>query len=284
MSNFTTDAAGTANADQLPGAITNVFFGGTGASNFSNTVLGENFAINSLTFMGDALSSVGIDGNILAINATGANGNAPGNGIMVESGSGNHAINSNIVLGANQTWTVTDSGTNLTVSGAISGNSRTLTKAGNGALIMSASTGNTYTGGTTVSAGTLLANNSTGSATGSGAVMVNSGGTLGGTGAIDAGSNNIDINAGGNITGADNGTIGALTLTASSVTFSGTDISNLASYIVDLNSTDERPAGDHRQSGFERRVRPNRVSGARIDWSGKLRTGDLHRVVNRDVR
>ncbi len=43
---------------------------------------------------------------------------------------------------------------------------------------------NTHTGPTAVNGGTLLANNTTGSATGAGVVNVNSGGTLGGTGTV----------------------------------------------------------------------------------------------------
>ena len=44
---------------------------------------------------------------------------------------------------------------------------------------------NTYTGVTTISAGTLLVNNTTGSATGTGAVLIGTSGTLGGIGAIN---------------------------------------------------------------------------------------------------
>jgi fibronectin-binding autotransporter adhesin len=56
-----------------------------------------------------------------------------------------------------------------------------LVKSGRGQLDLSAAS--TYTGGTTVSAGTLLIDNNTGSGTGAGAVQVTSG-TLGGTGII----------------------------------------------------------------------------------------------------
>jgi len=55
-------------------------------------------------------------------------------------------------------------------------------KDGNGTLTLSVA--NTYTGATTVSAGTLLVNNTTGSGTGTGNVSVAAGATLGGTGTI----------------------------------------------------------------------------------------------------
>ena len=55
---------------------------------------------------------------------------------------------------------------------------------------------NTYTGGTTVSGGTLVVNNAAGSGTGTGAVAVNSGGTLGGSGKV---SGATTLNTGGTI-------------------------------------------------------------------------------------
>lgn len=58
----------------------------------------------------------------------------------------------------------------------------TLTKTTAGTVTLSAA--NLYTGGTTVSAGTLLVTNTTGSATGTGAVTVDSAGILGGDGII----------------------------------------------------------------------------------------------------
>jgi autotransporter-associated beta strand protein len=60
--------------------------------------------------------------------------------------------------------------------------SGTLTKVGPGRLTLSGA--NTYSGMTTVSGGTLLVNNTSGSGTGVGSVQVASGGTLGGTGII----------------------------------------------------------------------------------------------------
>ena len=89
---------------------------------------------------------------------------------------------------------------------------------------------NTYGGGTTVNAGTLLVNNGVlGSGTGSGVINVsNSGTTLGGTGTILAGSNNVTINTGANITGGTDGSVGTLTLTTNALVISGT-------YLNDIN-------------------------------------------------
>jgi autotransporter-associated beta strand protein len=57
-----------------------------------------------------------------------------------------------------------------------------LVKAGTGTQVLRGSS--TYAGGTSINAGTLLVNNTAGSGTGTGAVAVNSAGTLGGTGRI----------------------------------------------------------------------------------------------------
>jgi autotransporter-associated beta strand protein len=57
-----------------------------------------------------------------------------------------------------------------------------LTKAGSGGLTLARSAGNSYTGATTVAAGTILVMNSTGSATGTGTVTINAGAVLGGSG------------------------------------------------------------------------------------------------------
>jgi autotransporter-associated beta strand protein len=62
------------------------------------------------------------------------------------------------------------------------GGTGTVAKSGDGTLVLTAA--NSYNGGTTVSAGTLLVNNTTGSGTGSGTVTVGAA-TLGGTGFIN---------------------------------------------------------------------------------------------------
>lgn len=70
---------------------------------------------------------------------------------------------------------------------------------------------NTYIGGTTVSGGTLFANNTSGSATGSGAVLIQSGAGLGGTGII---SGVVTLQLGGKLAPGNSG-IGTLTINGS---------------------------------------------------------------------
>ena len=79
-------------------------------------------------------------------------------------------------------------------------------------LVVNNSNGNSYSGGTTVQAGTLViaGGSSTVSATGTGAITVNSGGTLAGNG---VGISNTTVNSGGLLApGATVGTVGRLTL------------------------------------------------------------------------
>ena len=71
---------------------------------------------------------------------------------------------------------------------------------------------NTYSGGTTVQSGSVFANNTAGSALGSGAVTVNNQGTLAGNGAVIA---PVTVSAGGTIApGSASGTIGNLAVSS----------------------------------------------------------------------
>ena len=101
----------------------------------------------------------------------------------------------------------------LTVADVISGTG-SVAQSGTGTLTLAAA--NLYAGGTTISAGTLSLANSSDSATGSGAVNVQSNGVLGGSGAA---AGPVTVDAGGAVApGAGVGTIsaGSLTLAAGS--------------------------------------------------------------------
>ena len=116
--------------------------------------------------------------------------------------------------GGNIQNTVNSTTATLTVTGTSSYSGRLRDNAGSGTarlLALAKTTGgvlrlsgteNSYSGGTVISGGTLLANNASGSATGTGSVSVNSGGLFGGTGSA---SGAITVNIGGAITPGDGG-------------------------------------------------------------------------------
>src|SRR5207248_2207857 len=149
--------------------------------------------------------------------------------------------------GGTRTFTVAQgtvpSGVDLSISAVIANGG--LTKAGAGTLLLS--NANTYSSGTTVSAGTLqlsgsgtlgstsggttvnggtlLVNNTSGSGTGTGNVTVNNTGTLGGTGTI---SGNVIVNSGGNLSPGNSPGI----LTTGSVT-----LNSGSNFVIEINGT-----------------------------------------------
>ncbi len=156
-SNFATNIGGT-NANGTPGLNSNVIFSTSTqtAASLASTLDGA-FSIRDLTFSNQVgsgpLTSIGIApgvGGSLTLTPTVASA-----GINIETGApASIAISAPITLGANQTWTVADSATNLTSSGIISGTAN-LVKAGPGTITISGA--HTYVGTTTVSAGVLQA-------------------------------------------------------------------------------------------------------------------------------
>ena len=104
--------------------------------------------------------------------------------------------NSSITLPMTLTGTggnanIDTAGNVVTLAGQLSGTGG-LNKVGENTLILS--TTNTYSGTTSISGGTLKVNNTTGSGTGSGTVVVNAGGKLSGSGII---SGPVLVNSGG---------------------------------------------------------------------------------------
>jgi hypothetical protein len=137
--------------------------------------------------------------------------------------SGTITLNAFAASGTGSSLRVTSaSGGTVDFSGNITdgSNSVALLLNGTGSVRFTRAAGMNYDGGTTVSSGTLLVNNTSGSGTGTGAVSVNSTATLGGSGII---SGNTTLAAGSFLTpGASAGAAGNLT-------FGGNlDISGLA--------------------------------------------------------
>jgi len=171
-----------------PDYQTNVTFATTTPTpgNLTTNVLDTDFDINSLNFNGTA-GGVTIGGiRMLTLEATNANGNTAGSGINSSNTSGTNTVSAKIGLAAGQTWTVGTGGT-LAVTGAVSdfGGGYALTKVGAGTLILGGSAPNTYTGLTTVTAGTLEFNKTAGvnviagdGVAGTSDVQVNAGATL----------------------------------------------------------------------------------------------------------
>jgi fibronectin-binding autotransporter adhesin len=102
-----------------------------------------------------------------------------------------------------------------------------LTKLGSGALVLSGT--NSYTGATTVKAGSLFVNNTSGSGTGIGTVTVNSGATLGGNGTI---SGAVAVGSGGTLSPGAMGAGSTAVLHTGALSFSSG-----ANFTLDLNNT-----------------------------------------------
>jgi autotransporter-associated beta strand protein len=107
---------------------------------------------------------------------------------------GTNTLSGDITLDSNTTIGATAGA--MTLNGLISdiGAGSALTITGNGAITLGDATGNTYRGTTTINGGVLAIANTSGSATGTGNVVINNGGTLRGNGAI---SGQVLLNLGG---------------------------------------------------------------------------------------
>ena len=132
-----------------------------------------------------------------------------------------------VALGSSHGTISVGSGSALTLSGVISG-ANNLAKSGGGALTLSGT--GTYTGTTTVGAGTLVVTGTLNGAS-AGAVTVGNGGTLAGTGTVNGG---LTVQSGGTlspgIAGTDSG-VGTLTVNG------GLTIQSGGTLAVDLVST-----------------------------------------------
>ncbi len=157
-------------SNALPTSASDVVFSFPSIGNFSTT-LAQNTTVNGLSIQ--ETGPIGISSNSLTVNS---------GGIDMLSASNNAVINSALVLGASQYWTIAP-GRMLTVNGAMSG-------AGSLALCLGTvllTGANSCSGATTISNGTLVVDG-----TMSSPVTV-AGGTLSGTGTL---TGPVTVNAG----------------------------------------------------------------------------------------
>jgi len=138
--NWTVASGSSTEVSALPTASTDVFFTAANPTT-TNMTLGQNMSVKSLTFASTSAPMTIGGSNTLTI----------ANGITVGSGTATQTITAPVQLAATQTWTI---GGTMSVSGAISGSGSTaLVKSGGGNLLLSGA--NTYSGETSVTAGTL---------------------------------------------------------------------------------------------------------------------------------
>ena len=187
------------------------FSGATGGQVATQDITG--FLVSSLgnsggTFANNVVVTGGVSSTI-QVSGAGSLGSASMGALTLNSGSTLNVAATG--LSANTAYTLTMGGTTLAGDASVnvakngtgdgvlklgivseSGGSRSLTKGGNGTLRLDQA--NTYTGGTNVNAGTVLIANTTGSATGSGLVTLQTTGKLAGTGTVGG---NVSVQSGG---------------------------------------------------------------------------------------
>ncbi len=148
-------------------------------SEFSGVVnfTGKDIRLNNASARNLSNAEVNLDsGTSLYVASNGSGESSTGQTIQLGalSGSGNISGKNMLEIGNKNTYT--------TYSGVISAGTGKLTKKGTGSLTLTGA--NLYTGGTTVNAGSLIVGNTTGSATGTGSVMLYNDADLGGAGTI----------------------------------------------------------------------------------------------------
>ncbi len=206
LANWSTDAAGTNTTAFVPSAPTEVTFSTVNAGNF-NTTLGADFEINTLTV--STASNVTIGGaNTLTI----------GGGLFVNPGAGTVTLNTGgIGLSFSQLWS-NNSANALIVNAPISGAGNALTIAGSGRTTLAGA--NSYDGGTIVNGGTLTLGASD---------------VLADTGPVTLNGAVLDI-------GANNDTVGPVTMTSGAIIGSGGLLSG-SSYTVQTGTISARLGG-----------------------------------------
>lgn len=143
--NWATDPAGVIEAGTLPDAATDVIFAAGSAANLPSVTLGADVAVRGLRVT--ASSGVTLRGTTNLTLGAGGLALDPG------SGAGSILTTGQVILAAAQTWALAN---DLTVTSAITGGG-SLSKTGSGTMQVLGA--NTFTGGTTIAAGTFRIGN-----------------------------------------------------------------------------------------------------------------------------
>jgi fibronectin-binding autotransporter adhesin len=218
----------------------NTYSGGT-VLNIGTLVDAQSTTITSGTITSGALGTGGLtlttgtfedNGTAITVaNSVSIGGNigfaSAGSGSLAFDGTGLTTA-ATVTLATSSTLTVSNT---TAINDTISGSAKSLTVAGTGTLVLGKSTGNTYTGGTTVNAGsTLLVGNTSNSATGTGALNVAAGGTFGGAGLVSA--SNFTIGAAGTQAAL---VVGNRTDTTSQLTLAGSGANTITNTKLEFN-------------------------------------------------
>jgi MYXO-CTERM domain-containing protein len=158
-------------------------------------ILGNANTFTGQTYVNQGVLSISANSNLGAA-ATGAQLNLDGGTLEATATfglfNGSAGTNNRAVDLADKGGTIAVTGSNTLIVAGVVGGIGSLTKSDTGALAVT--NANTYTGGTSITGGTLFANNASGSATGTGAVSVGASGTLAGSGFIvPTGTNGINV-------------------------------------------------------------------------------------------
>ena len=139
--NWSTDKAGTVASTTFPGAGTDVIFSHNGATGALTTTLEQNYRVNSLTFE----SGTSTPSSVTINPGTNASSRLEVSDFITLSAGAPASVTlaTAYKIGAAQTWTVADTATALTFSGALLGGAD-VTKAGAGKVVLAAAADPTF--------------------------------------------------------------------------------------------------------------------------------------------
>lgn len=157
----------TGGAPGLDGTASN-----TDTATFGTQGAGGTVSLNGAAPTLDSITFAGANSYTLAQGTGGAITLGNGGSATIADSSGAHTVSAPITLTSNATLTTGNAGDTLTIAGPINGSGQSVTTSGPGTVIFTGGSG--YSGGTTISSGTLEFANASGAAlTGNGAIAVN---------------------------------------------------------------------------------------------------------------